>query len=166
MIPSGISMAANVRVGHAVGRDDGAGIKRAGLVAILLGTVITAILTLAVIPARFEIAEFFLADDTDATIGLATNLLLIGATCFVATALYSIALGSLRGLKDTRAPVLLATVGHWLIGFSVSYILGLKVGLSAVGIWIGLSIGTTINAALLIWRFRLLASRLALQSRI
>lgn len=166
MIPSGISMAANVRVGHAVGRDDGPGVKQAGLVAILLGALIAAILTLGVIAARFEIAEFFLANETDATIGLTTNLLLIGASCFVTTAMYSIALGGLRGLRDTRVPLLFATIGRWLIGFSLSYVLGLKVGLGAIGIWIGLSIGTTVYAALLVQRFRLLASKVALQSRI
>ncbi|UPJ79403.1 MATE family efflux transporter [Bradyrhizobium sp. 183] len=161
----GIGVPANVRVGHAVGRNDGPGIKRAGLAAFVLGIVIAAIVSLVVIAARFEIAEFFLADAADATISLATNLLLVGASCFITTAMYSIALGSLRGLKDTRVPLLFAAVGQWLIGLSLSYALGLKIGLGPIGIWIGLSIGTTVYAALLVVRFRLLASRLAIQNR-
>lgn len=165
VILSGISMAANVRVGHAVGRNDGPGIKRAGLAATLLGIVIAAILTLVVIAARFEIAEFFLADEADATIGLAANLLLVGASCFITAAMYSIALGSLRGLKDTRVPLLFAAMGHWLIGLSLSYVLGLKIGLGPIGIWIGLSIGTTVYAALLVVRFRLLVSKITLKNR-
>ncbi|MGY4473671.1 putative MATE family efflux protein [Bradyrhizobium sp. USDA 3364] len=73
MIPFGISMAAAVRVGHAVGRNDRPGIKRAGLAAILLGIIIAAILTLVVIAMRFEIAELFLDEsvgDAGATIEL------------------------------------------------------------------------------------------------
>ncbi|WP_407175628.1 MATE family efflux transporter [Bradyrhizobium sp. STM 3562] len=168
MIPTGISMAAAVRVAHALGRNDGPGVKRAGLAAILLGAVSVAILTLAVVVARFEIAEFFLGEaggDTDSTVKLAARLLLVGASSFVAAAVYSIAAGTLRGLKDTRLPLLLSIVAYWPIGFSLSYLLGLEVGLGAIGIWIGLSIGRTVCATLLVLRFHLLASRLGFQSR-
>lgn len=168
LIAFGISMASAVRVGHAVGRNDAPGIKRAGLVAMLLGIVIIATLTLAVIAARFEIAEMFLdesAGDADATIGLAAKLLLVGATFFISDAMASIAAGGLRGLKDTRVPLLFASISYWPIGFSLSYVLSLKIGLGAIGIWIGLSIGTTVYALLLVLRFQLLASRRALHSR-
>ena len=164
MIPFGISMAATVRVGHAVGRNDGPGVKRAGLVAMLLGIVIVAVLTLAVIATRFEIAAFFLGDiakNAAATIELAAALLLIGASFFITDAVQSIAVGSLRGLKDTRVPLLFAGLGYWLIGFSLCYVLAFRTGLGAIGVWIGLSIGTAVYAGLLVLRFRLLASRLA-----
>ncbi len=59
MVPYGIGMAATVRVGHAIGRSDPSGVKRAGLVAIVLGIVLAAILTLAVIASRFAIGRFF-----------------------------------------------------------------------------------------------------------
>ncbi|WP_247410314.1 MATE family efflux transporter [Bradyrhizobium sp. 150] len=163
-ISFGISMAAAARVGHAVGRNDGPGIKRAGLVAILFGVAIAAMLTVAVIAARFEIAELFLggsSGDVDATIGLAAKLLLVGASFFVTDAVESIAAGALRGLKDTRALVLFAGVSYWVVGLSLSYVLGMKVGLGAIGIWIGLSVGKAICAALVVLRFQLLASRLA-----
>ncbi|ODM72150.1 MATE family efflux transporter [Bradyrhizobium elkanii] len=164
MIPFGISIAAAARVGHAVGRNDGPGIQRAGLVAILFGVVITAMLTLAVIATRFEIAELFLgksAVHAEATIGLAAKLLLVGAGFFITDAAQSIAAGSLGGLKDTRVPLLFAGIAYWLIGFSLSYVLSLKIGLGAIGIWIGLSIGKAVYAALLVVRFQLLAIRLA-----
>jgi multidrug resistance protein, MATE family len=77
MVPFGIGMAATVRVGHAVGRGDVAAIRRAGLVAMLLGIFLVTILTLAVILARFAIARFFLGGDlrgVDATIDLAAKL--------------------------------------------------------------------------------------------
>ncbi|MDA9391351.1 multidrug transporter MatE [Bradyrhizobium sp. CCBAU 45394] len=165
MIPFGISMAAAVRVGHTVGRNDGPAIKRAGLVAMLLGILIAALLTVAVIVARFEIAELFLdksAGDVDATIGLTAELLMVAASFFVTDAAQSIAAGG-RGLKDTRVPLLFVGIAYWLIGFSLGYVLGLKIGLGAIGIWIGLSIGTTIYAGLLVLRFQVLASGRALR---
>ncbi|MCK1670195.1 MATE family efflux transporter [Bradyrhizobium sp. 153] len=163
MISLGVSMAAAVRVGHSVGRNDVPGIKRAGLVAMLLGIVIAATLTIAVITERVAIAQLFLdesADNTDVTIELATKLLLVGASFFITDAAQSIAAGSLRGLQDTRVPLLFAGVAHWLIGFSISYVLSSKTGLGAIGIWIGLSIGTAIYAGLLVLRFQLLANSL------
>ncbi|MHB0773838.1 MATE family efflux transporter [Bradyrhizobium sp. 1.29L] len=166
MISFAISTATAVRVGHAVGRNDGPGIKRAGLAATALGVGITAMLTLAIIATRFEIAELFLGESAghpDATIKLAANLLLVGASFFIADAVENIMVGGLRGLKDTRFPVLFAGISYWLIGFSLSYVLSLKIGLGAIGIWIGLSFGTTVYAVLLVLRFRLLANRLALQ---
>ncbi|MET4328634.1 MATE family multidrug resistance protein [Bradyrhizobium sp. i1.15.2] len=168
MIPFGISMAAAVRVGHAVGRNDGPGIKRAGLVAILLGVLIATMLTLAVIPARFQIAKLFLSEpagDGDTTIRLAAKLLLVVASLSISDAVQNVAAGGLRGLNDTRMPLLFACISYWVIGFSLSYVLGLKIGLGATGIWIGLSIGTTVYAGFLVLRFQLLADRLALQSR-
>lgn len=164
MVPFGIGMAATVRVGHAVGRGDVAAIRRAGLVAMLLGIFLVTILTLAVILARFAIARFFLGGDlrgVDATIDLAAKLLLVGATFFITDGIQSIAVGALRGMKDTRIPLLFAAISYWVIGFWLSYLLGFWTTLGAVGVWFGLSIGTVIYAALLVLRFRLVAGRLA-----
>jgi MATE family multidrug resistance protein len=164
MVPFGIGMAATVRVGHAVGRCDVAAIRRAGLVAMLLGICLVAILTLAVILARFAIARFFLGGDltgADATIDLAAKLLLVGATFFITDGIQSIAVGALRGMKDTRIPLLFAAISYWVIGFWLSYLLGFWTTLGAIGVWFGLSIGTAIYATLLVLRFRLLTRRLA-----
>src|SRR6202165_1218681 len=163
MVPFGIGMAATVRVGHAVGRNDSAAVKRAGLTAMLLGAALVLILTLAVVLGRFAIARFFLgdaADNADATIELAAKLLLGGATFFVLDGVQSIAVGSLRGMKDTRIPLLFAAISYWGIGFTSAYGLAFWTPLGAVGVWIGLSCGTTIYAILVVLRFRLLASRL------
>jgi multidrug resistance protein, MATE family len=157
MIPYGISMAATVRVGHAAGRHDADGIKRAGYAAMLLGFSIAVVLTLAVLAARFPIVHLFLGEDiadADATVMLAATLLAVGATFFVTDALQSIAAGALRGIKDTRVPLLFAMTGYWLIGFPACYALGLNSPFGAPGIWIGLSVGTAIHATLLMLRFR------------
>ncbi|WP_066512513.1 MATE family efflux transporter [Bradyrhizobium macuxiense] len=166
-IPIGIGMAATVRVAHAVGRNDHPGIRRAGLVAMLLGVAIAAVLMVIVIAARLELVRMFLddaGDKADATIELAGTLLLVAASFVITETLETIAMGCLRGLKDTRIPLLFTGVGYWLVGMLSSYALSLQIGLGAVGVWIGLSIGTTVYAALLILRFLALTNKLALQN--
>jgi MATE family multidrug resistance protein len=163
MVPFGISMAATVRVGHAVGRGDPAGVRRAGLIAMLIGIAFAALCTLAVILLRFSIARLFLGEDltdADATIALAAGLLVIGGTYFVTDALQTIAAGALRGLKDTSVPLLFAAIGYWLVGFSTAYLLAFQTRLGPPGVWIGLSAGTLVYAALLVLRFRMLAMKL------
>jgi MATE family multidrug resistance protein len=161
MVPFGIGMAATVRVGHAVGRGDAPGVSRAGLVATGLGIAFMSAMTLAVILGRFEIAEIFLGETTDATAQLTATLLLVGSTFFIADGIQTVAAGSLRGMNDTRIPLLFATISYWLIGFPCAATLGFRTELGAVGVWIGLSCGTAVYAVLLILRFRLLASRIA-----
>jgi len=159
MIPYGISMAATVRVGHAAGRHDADGVRRAGLTAIAIGVALAAVLTAAVVGARFTIAQFFLGRGEDnATVTLASTLLVIGATFFITDALQTVTNGALRGIKDTRIPLLFATIGYWLVGFPASYALGFHTPLGAAGIWVGLSIGTATHATLLILRFLTLSN--------
>ncbi|WP_213289602.1 MATE family efflux transporter [Bradyrhizobium sp. sGM-13] len=159
MVPFGIGMAATVRVGHAVGRGDAGAVRRAGYVATWLGIVLAAILTLAVVISRFGIAEIFLGENTDATAELSATLLLVGSTFFIADAIQTIAAGSLRGMNDTRVPLLFAILSYWLIGFACAYWLGFGTSLGAIGVWSGLSVGTAVYAVLLVLRFRLLASK-------
>ena len=164
MVPLGISMAATVRVGHAVGRNDAGAVRRAAFVAILLGIVLVAALTLAVIIGRAGIAHLFFgaaASSAGAAIDLVETLLLIGATFFIADGVQTIAAGALRGMNDTKVPLLFAVISYWLIGFALACWLGFRTPLGAPGVWIGLSIGTAVYAVLLVWRFHLLAKRMA-----
>jgi multidrug resistance protein, MATE family len=73
----------------------------------------------------------------------------------------SIVAGSLRGINDTRVPLLFAVIGYWLIGFTGAWALAFWMSLGAVGVWIGLSVGTAVYATLLVLRFRAQARRLA-----
>jgi MATE family multidrug resistance protein len=165
MVPFGIGMAATVRVGHAVGRNDAPAVRRAGFVATLLGVVFMSVMTLAVILGRYAIARFFFgeaADSAGAVIELTAALLLVGATFFVADGIQTVVAGALRGLSDTRLPLLFAAISYWLVGFPTACGLGFQTGLGAIGVWIGLSCGTAVYAVLLILRFRLLARGLRL----
>ena len=162
MVPYGIGMAATVRVGHAVGRSDPAAIRRAGFVAMSLGLALSAFLTFAVVIARIAVVRFFLGgavSGADATVGLAASLLLIGATLFIPDGLQATASGALRGLKDTRMPLLFAAISYWLIGFSAAYAFAFFTPFGAIGVWAGLSLGTAVHATLLVLRFLRLTSR-------
>ena len=166
MVPFGISMAATVRVGQAVGRNDADAVRRAGLVAVLLGIVLVAMATLGVVATRADIAHVFFgeaASQANAAVALTQTLLLVGATFFIADGIQTIAAGALRGMNDTRVPLLFAVLSYWLIGFAVACWLGFRTPLGAPGVWIGLSCGTTVYAVLLVLRFRLLAERMASQ---
>jgi MATE family multidrug resistance protein len=162
MVPFGISLAATVRVGHAVGRREPVAVRRAGFSAIALGAVFMLATTLIVIALREVIPIMFLGGDgpaNAATAKLAGTLLLVGATFFVTDAVQGIAAGALRGLNDTRVPMLFAAISFWLIGFASAYLLAFSAGFGAIGIWIGFSLGVATFAVLLVWRFnRLTAS--------
>jgi MATE family multidrug resistance protein len=166
MVPFGIGMAATVRVGHAYGRGDTTAIRRAGVVAMILGIVFMTVMTLAVILTRFDLTRLFFgaaSEGAGGTIELAATLMMVGATFFIADGIQTVAAGALRGLSDTRIPLLLAAISYWGIGFPASYGLAFWGGFGAVGVWIGLSIGTGIYATLLVLRFRVLTQRLRLQ---
>jgi multidrug resistance protein, MATE family len=161
MVPLGIGMAATVRVGHAVGRRDADAVKRAGYIALWLGIGLAVALTVVVTLWRFSVAGlFFGGSASHGAVELTAALLLVGATYFITDAIQTVVAGALRGLNDTRVPLLFAAVSYWLIGFTMACVLGFKTGLGAVGVWIGLSCGTAVYAAALILRFRRLASRL------
>jgi MATE family multidrug resistance protein len=99
---------------------------------------------------------FLGADAAAETSALAATLLALGATFFLTDGIQTVAAGALRGLNDTRVPLAIAAFSYWVAGFAVSYVLAFPIGLGAVGVWIGLSIGTTVFAALLLWRLHAL----------
>jgi MATE family multidrug resistance protein len=132
------------------------------MAAIVLGGAFMAAMTLIVIAARHVIPLVFLGlgtDSADPTLQLAAVLLLVGATFFVADGVQTVAGGALRGLNDTRTPLLFAAVCFWAIGFTTCYALGFTWHYGAPGIWIGLSLGLAVYALLLIWRFHALTRR-------
>ena len=93
-----------------------------------------AVITLATVAFRDQIPLLFLGGDSAASVDtarLAATLLAIGATFFVTDALQGIAGGALRGLNDTRVPMLFAAVSFWLIGFPAAYGLAFWAGFDA-----------------------------------
>jgi MATE family multidrug resistance protein len=161
MVPFGIGMAATVRVGHAAGRRDAAATRRAGVSALALGIVFMMAMTLLVALTRDVLPLLFLGRDAPdpETAALAASLLVVGATFFIADGVQTVAAGTLRGLNDTRMPLVFAAVSFWLIGFTGCWVFGFTFGYGAYGIWIGLSLGIAMYAVLLTWRFHVLTAR-------
>ena len=160
MVPFGISLAATVRVGHAVGRRDPVAARRAGFGAIALGAVFMLATTLIVVALRDDHSAAVPRGDRtgEGRNGkLAATLLLVGATFFVTDGVQGIAAGALaRAQRYPRADAvcrgqLLAHRLHQRLW------LGFPVGLGAVGIWIGFSLGVGTFAVLLVWRFHRLS---------
>jgi MATE family multidrug resistance protein len=162
MVPFGISMAATVRVGHAVGRADPIATRRAGFAAIALGAIIMVALTLIVVASRNVIPLFFLGEvgaNNGEVMRLAGALLLVGASWFIVDGIQGIAAGALRGLNDTRVPMMYAALSFWIVGFTGAYVLAFSTGLGVFGVWIGFALGLWLFALLLTVRFRNLTAR-------
>ena len=118
-------------------------------------------MTIAVAFTRHTIPLLFLGSDGAAngeTIALAATLLVVGATFFVTDGAQSVIAGALRGLNDTRVPARSSPPSaSGSSAFAASYAArASRSGYGAIGVWIGLSIGTSVYAALLLWRFRAL----------
>lgn len=167
MVPFGIGMAATVRVGQAVGRGDRDATRLSGFVAIVLGAIFMVAMTVLVILGRSQIAGIFLGPETPdnaATVQMIGLLLIVSTTFFIADGIQTVAAGALRGLNDTRVPMIFAFISFWLVGFATSWTLAFPAQLGAVGVWIGFSVGLVVYATLLIWRFNGLTKRLRVQA--
>ena len=154
MVPLGISSAAAVRVGQAVGRGDAAGVGRAGWTAQLLGAAFMsgAAITFLLFPAA--LMRVFTADPRVVSVG--AGLLAVAAFFQLFDGAQVIATGSLRGVGDTRNPMVWSLIGHWCLGLPVAYYLCFPVGWGVTGLWIGLAAGLTLigTVLLVVWSRR------------
>jgi MATE family multidrug resistance protein len=168
MVPLGLGMAATVRVGLAYGRGDAEGVRLAGWTAIVMGTgfmVLTAALFLA-IPHALVTIFLDSSDPANATaLTLAATYLGIAGIFQLVDGAQVVAAHSLRGLSDTRTPMLLAIFGYWFVGLPTAYVLGFVLDLRGVGVWLGLATGLAFVAILLVSRFAL-RGRLGLMKRV
>ncbi|SDZ13127.1 multidrug resistance protein, MATE family [Jannaschia faecimaris] len=156
MIHMGLSQAATVRVGRAWGQGDALGLRRAALAAAILSAVAVAGSLVLYLGFGEWIVGLFL-DRTDPD---APAILLLGTTLMALAALFQLvdagqvmALGFLRGVHDTRVPMIYAIVAYWLVGIPVSYLLGFVLDLGPEGIWLGLVAGLLAAMAALMTRF-------------
>lgn len=162
MVPLGVAMAATVRVGVFAGAGDAVGARRAGLTAMVVGAFAALPFALAMLVAGPWIAGQYIAGRAPAdlaAIALAAVLLKVAAAFQVADALQVVGAMSLRGLKDTRTPMLLAAASYWLVGAPLCLLLGITLKLGALGVWIGLAGGLAVAAVLMCGRFYVLTRR-------
>jgi multidrug resistance protein, MATE family len=154
MIPFGLSSAAAVRVGQAVGRGDAPGMRRAGWTALgIASTVMTASAIMF-----FTIPETLIRiySDDPSVVEVGVVLLFICSVFQLFDGLQTVTTGALRGLGDTRSPMVANLVGHWLIGLPVGYVLCFQRGWGVAGLWTGLSVGLILIGATLlgVWTYR------------
>lgn len=155
MVPLGVASAGAVRVGHAVGRRDRLGALHAGWTALLFGTLFMSSAAAAFLLVPRVLIGAFTSDARVLEIG--ASLLFVAAIFQLFDGLQGVATGILRGLGDTRTPMLWNLAGHWLLGLPLGYALCFSFGLGVVGLWWGLSTGLIIcGVALLIaWTRRI-----------
>jgi MATE family multidrug resistance protein len=155
MIPLGLGQAATVRVGLAVGRRNKAGIARAGWTAWLGGVVFMGSMALVMWSFPRQLIALFLADvPANATvIALAVSFLRVAAAFQLVDGAQVIGAGMLRGLHDTRWPLMFALVGYWVVGLGIGAWLGFGLDWKGVGIWVGLASGLAAVAVLMLARW-------------
>ena len=156
MVPMGLGQAATARVGLATGAGDRVAAARAGWTAIVLGLVFMACSAMAMIAWGGAIAGLFLdAADPEAaeTARIAAVLLVVAGLFQLADGAQAVAGGALRGLKDTKVPMILAGFGYWGAGLPLGLALAFPASLGPVGIWIGLACGLFLVALLMLLRW-------------
>jgi MATE family multidrug resistance protein len=152
MVPLGVSSAAAVIVGHAVGRGDAEGVRRATIASLAVGAGFMLCTGALFMLAPGPLAGLYTRDAI--VLALAALLLPLAGVFQVFDGLQVVAIGLLRGLGDTRMPMIVNVIGFWCIGMPVSLWLGFGLDYGAVGLWWGLVVGLVIVAAFLIVRVR------------
>ncbi len=156
MIYLGLANAATIRVGRALGRHDKSGIWRSSIMvtALQLGTAFVIILMFLSF-SEFLIGLFLDSENPDSPeiVAYGVGLLVVAAAFQIVDGLQVVALSVLRGLKDTRVPMICAVISYWVIGIPAGYYLGFSLGYGGYGIWTGLVIGLAFASITLCWRY-------------
>ncbi|MEO6579776.1 MAG: MATE family efflux transporter [Sphingomicrobium sp.] len=155
MVPLGLGQAATVRVGLALGRADRDGVGRAGWTAFVLGVGFMALMAIAMWLAPRPMITLFLDDvpDNARVIALAVSFLLVAAFFQIVDGAQVVGAGMLRGLHDTRVPMIFAFIGYWGLGIGLGVWLAFTRRWAGVGIWTGLAAGLAFVAVLMLHRW-------------
>lgn len=163
MVHIGLSNAATVRAGRALGRKDEAGLRKGALAITYISLFFGVISVVIFLGLPHQMIGLFL-DPTevlrDDILRVGTSLLAVAALFQFADAAQVMALGLLRGVHDTKVPMIIATISYWIIGMPMSYLLGISWGFGGEGVWMGLVIGLAIAGVFMSWRFWTRSSRI------
>ena len=167
MFAMGIGVAAMIRIGNQKGRLDFPELRRIGKSLFFMTLLMEILFALIFLFGRKWVPTLYLdldsalnAADNAEVIAIAAQLLLISAFFQISDGLQAVILGALRGLQDVRIPTLITFIAYWIIGFPISYYLGIHTELKSMGIWIGLLSGLTASAIMLYLRFEIMTRRL------
>ena len=156
MVHVGLSQAATIRAGNAYGRGDGPGLRQGAVVALTLSGLVVVATVGALLGLPRVLVGLFLGAGDPAQ----GEVMALGVVLLAAAALFQIfdagqvmALGLLRGVQDTRWPLVLAAVSYWIIGMPAAWALAFPLGFGAVGVWLGMAVGLAVAGALMLARF-------------
>jgi MATE family multidrug resistance protein len=171
MVAMGLSVVSMIRISNQKGLND---YKQLIVVArsIFLLAIIIEILFAVMFVALHQILPYLFLNmdnkmqllDNAEVIAISAKLLLVAAVFQISDGIQVVVLGALRGLQDVKIPMYITFVAYWVVGFPISYYLGLKTDLGAVGVWIGLLAGLTAAALFLYLRFHYLTKKLLKQN--
>ena len=156
MVPLGLASAATIRVGQAIGGGNYGDANRAARAALYTAVGAAAVTIAIFLTVPEALIRIFLASSDPLlgpTLAAAIPLLVIAAAFNLFDGAQAIAAGNLRGLKDTRVPMVIAIGSYWGIGMPLAYVFAFNLGYSTPGIWLGLACGLLCTAVLLNWRF-------------
>ena len=154
MVPLGVASAAAVRVGRAIGARDQPRAREAARAAFICGMGFMSITALLFLAAPRLLASIFTSEA--AVIAIAGVLIPVAGVFQIFDGAQAVGAGVLRGLGDTRAPLIGMIAGYWLIGLPVSLVLGFHTSLRAAGLWWGFVASLSVVALFLAWRIRVL----------
>ncbi|MCU0343638.1 MAG: MATE family efflux transporter [Ignavibacterium sp.] len=147
----GISQAASIRVGNAMGEQSILKIRKAGFTGIVLGASIMFFAGLTFILLNDFLPTLYISDKN--VIDIASRLIIIAALFQLSDGTQAVGIGVLRGLTDVKGPTIITFVAYWIISLPIAYVLAFYFNLGVDGVWIGLLIGLSVSAILLTLRF-------------
>ena len=149
MIPLGLGSAGAVKVGHAVGAGDPVRAEASGWTAIGLGAAFMIASGSLFFAVPHVLIGLFTTDPAVLSVG--TSLLRLAAVFQLFDGIQGVITGTLRGIGDTRTPMVVNLAAHWLLGLPVSYTLCFVLGWGVWGLWIGLSLGLIVTGIILLY---------------
>ncbi len=171
MVGMGLGVAAMIRVGNQKGLMDFKELRRIARSIFLLTLLLEVVFAVSFVVLNDFLPTIYLdLGDTDnlvdnlEVVKMAAELILVAAVFQISDGLQVVVLGALRGLQDVRIPTMITFVAYWIIGFPISFYLGLYTSMQSIGIWIGLLSGLTASAIMLYIRFNYLTKKLIAQS--
>ena len=161
MVAMGLSVTAMIRVGNQYGKSNFIELKRIANSIFLLIFLMDIFFCIIYLVFNDSLPWLYLdsenkvnINDTLEVIKIASNLLIISAIFQISDGVQAVVLGSLKGIQDVNVPTAITFISYWIVGFPISYYLGINTSLGVIGIWIGLLTGLTCSAILVYMRFK------------
>ncbi|MFC2109639.1 MATE family efflux transporter [Bacteroidota bacterium] len=156
MLAVGLGVTATIRVGNQKGLKNFVELKRIALSVLLLMLILDIFLAIGFVILKDYLPTLYVQDIE--VVKLAATLLIVAGLFQISDGIQVVLLGALRGLQDVKKPMIITFIAFWVVGLPVSYFLGLKTDLGAIGIWIGMLVSLTVSAIMLYLRFQKLTN--------